>query len=144
MKDSANVASTTEVQELGFGQGVSGGPGIIQSFTRQEDGGWSEVKEFEHTFVKAIGPGTEYHCSRVETNYEIKLCFSYDLGASLIPFNHIKAACAPEHTNPYMERANSFRLLRHSVTCYDLIVMRNEIQADGRIVSTPQVDDKFT
>lgn len=58
-----------------------------------------------------------------------------------MPFNHIKAACTPDHTQHYMGRANSFRLLGHSVTCYDLIVMRNDIQADGRIVSTPQIDD---
>lgn len=44
MSDQANP---TEVQTaLGFGQGVSGGPGITQSFTRSEDGGWCETVVF--------------------------------------------------------------------------------------------------
>lgn len=57
MSETAAASTTSVQQELGFGQGLSGGPGITQSFTRQEDGGWSEVKEFEHTYVQSIGLG---------------------------------------------------------------------------------------
>lgn len=111
MGDDKAMADPTEVQTaLGFGQGVSGGPGITQSFSRSEDGGWCETVVSYRTYLQAIGPGTEYQGSRIDTNYENKLCFSYDWGASIVPFNHIRAACTPEHTEPYMARANSLRL----------------------------------
>lgn len=142
MADITTAPNATEVQsELGFGQGVSGGPGINQIYTRDEDSAWSEVKTFTQTFVHAIGPGSDYAGTRIETNAQNKLCFSYDWGASMIPYNHYKCATTPEHLQPYLQKANSVRMLGHSVTCFDLIVLRDEIQADGRIVSTPQIDD---
>ena len=37
-------------------------------------------------------------------------------------------------------KCNSYRIISHSATLSDLICSRDEIQADGRIVTTPQAD----
>ena len=44
--------ATQDQAELGFGQGVSGGPGIAQEFSREEDIGWSECVPFQYTYVQ--------------------------------------------------------------------------------------------
>ncbi|KAL4218846.1 hypothetical protein ACF0H5_021434 [Mactra antiquata] len=135
-----NISAKQAEESLGAGPGVSGGPGIQQVFSREEDGGHSETVTFSRTYIHFIGPGIEYSGGTVEPNFERKETFSYDFGASIIPFNYTKAACRPAHLIKYLPRCNSYRILGHTATMTDLIVSRDEIQADGRIVTTPQQD----
>lgn len=134
------VSNTDAQATLGQGDGVSGTQGIYQDYTKSEASGSSKTKSFSYTYIHFMGPGTEYSGATIETNADNKLCFSYDWGASIIPFNYVKAAAKSTALQPYMSRCNSYRILGHKVTMFDLICSRDEVQTDGRIVSTPQSD----
>ena len=135
------VAQNTEAQQqLGYGPGVSGGPGICQTFSRGEDGHSIKTVTFTKTYIHFMGPGTEYVGAHMLTDDNNCLTYGYDFGGSIIPFNYSRAAARPHHLWPYMQKCNSYRLLGHSVHLSDLICSRDEIQADGRIVTTPQID----
>lgn len=134
------AGNTIAQQKLGIGQGVSGAGGISQSFTRNEGSHSSKVVEFSHTYIHFLGPGTDSTGAVIESNDDNQLCFAYDWGASFLPYNFSRAAVKPHHMMPYFERCNSYKMLGHKAVCTDLICSRDEIQPDGRTVSTPQMD----
>ena len=121
--------NTADQQELGYGPGVSGGPGICQTFSRKEDGHSVKTVTFSRTCVHFLGPGTEYVGPHILTDDKNCLVYGYDFGGSIIPFNYSRAACRPHHLWKYFQSCNSYRIKGHTV-----------IQVDGRIVTTPQRD----
>lgn len=125
---------------LGDGQGVSAGDGIVQTYTRGEDKGWSETVTFSRPFIHFLGPGTEFAGAMLESNEDNELCYYYDFGGSFLPYCISRAGITPYHLYKYMMRCNSYRILEHKAVCHDLITSRDEIQPDGRIVTTPQRD----
>ena len=132
--------NTADQQQLGYGPGVSGGPGICQKFTRSEDGHSVKTVNFSRTYVHFLGPGTEYVGPHNITDENNNLVFAYDFGGSIIPFNYSRAAARPRHIWPYFQKCNSYRIMGHSVHLTDLICSRDEVQADGRIATTCQQD----
>ena len=79
------AADTLAQQKLGQGQGVSGGPGISQSFSRAEEKGKSKKVTFTHTYFHFIGPGTDRAGGAVESNSNDDLCFTYDIYLTIMP-----------------------------------------------------------
>ena len=130
--------NTLYQQLLGFGQGVSGGPGISQNFTRGEDKGTSKTVTFSRTYIHFLGPGTEYMGAQIKSNDDNEMCFAFDFGGSILSYTYSRASCRPRHLLSYLMKCNSYRMLGHKAVCTDLICSRDEIQADGRVVSTPQ------
>ena len=135
--DSIVAKNTIEQEELGHGQGVSAGNGICQTFTRGQDTGHSKTVTFSRTYIHFLGQGTG---ACFETNQDDKICMSFDFGGSYVNYNYSRASVRPNHLWKYLSRANSYRLEDHSFHTYDLITSRDEIQSDGRIVTTPQPD----
>ena len=132
--------NTADQQELGYGPGVSGGPGISQTFIRKEDGHSVKSVTFSRTYVHFLGPGTEYIGPHILTDDRNCLVYGYDFGGSIIPFNYSRAACRPHHLWKDFQSCNSYRIKGHTCHLTDLICSRDEIQADGRIVTAPQRD----
>lgn len=132
--------NTLNQQLLSFRQGVSGGTGVSQHFTRAEDSSTSKTVTFSRTYIHFLGPGTEYMGVQIKSNEDKAMCFAYDFGGSILPYNYSKAACRPRHLLPYLMNCNSYRVLGYKAVCGDLICSRDEVQADGRVVSTPQQD----
>ena len=132
--------NTLNQQLLGFGQGVSGGPGISQNFTRGEDKSTSKTVTFSRTYIHFLGPGTEYMGAQIKSNDDNQMCFAFDFGGNILPYTYSRASCRPRHLLSYLMKCNSYRMLGHKAVCTDLICSRDEIQADGRVVSTPQQD----
>ena len=134
------LQTTAAQQELGYGQGVSGAGGISQLFERSKAGHTKKEVTFSRTYIHFLGPGTEGAGLGTETDDDGRLCYSYDFGASFLPYAYTRAAVKPRHLWKYMQNCNSYRILSHEAVLSDLICSRDEIQADGRIVTTPQAD----
>ena len=71
---------------------------------------------------------------------KIIITVSFDFGVSIPSYNFSRASVHPQHLWKYLTRCNSYRMLGHKAVCSDLICSRDELQADGRIVTTPQPD----
>ena len=138
--DNIVAQNTVAQEELGYGQGVSSGNGICQTFTRGQDTGQSKTVTFSRTYIHFLGPGTDVTGACFETNEYDKICMSFDFGGSYVPYNCSRASVRPNHLWKYLSRANSYRLEEHAFHAHDLITSPDEIQADGRIVTTPQPD----
>jgi len=135
------IQTNTQIQsELGFGAGVSGSQGIVVHYTRSQAHETVSKVTFSRTYLHFLGDGNDGGGAAVETDNDGFLCYTYDFGGSIIPYNICKAAVTPYHLWPYMQTCNSYRILGHSATLHDMITSRDEVQADGKVVTSTQTD----
>ena len=139
--DSEQIQKNTNIQsELGFGAGVSGSQGIVQHYTSQQANETVSKVTFSRTYLHFLGDGNDGDGAAVETDNDGFLCYTFDFGGSIILCNICKAAVTPYHLWPYFQKCNSYRILGHSATLHDIICSRDEVQADGRVVTSTQSD----
>jgi len=139
--DPEQIQKNTNIQsELGFGAGVSGSQCIVQHYTRDQANETVSTVTFSRTYLHFLGDGNDGDGAAVETDNDGFLCYTYDFGGSIIPYNICKAAVTPYHLWPYFQKCNSYRILGHSAKLHDMICSRDEVQADGRVVTSTQTD----